>query len=253
MSRIVFERLVLSSGLRSYLILGGKRQDDVNQSSAVLGGQEKHSWRSRSAPKFARSLNEMRSRLPLGIYLWLLLAGLCATGCQSGKPIKTLVLNGFDYSISAGSDEMIGVGPNQRFLFMVDRDEEETFQVKAANTIETFRVGDEPQLLNSTETVLFFCGNRENLYLVDDTDFYGSGDQPRAEIVADMEKTSFQPIPESTILDWGEAIYEPAFQVGGGRQYRLVRLPRKVTADQARKEIRDKLMGWREKGRQGEK
>ena len=75
----------------------------------------------------------------------------------------------------------------------------------------------------------------------------------RAEIVADMEKTSFQPIPESTILDWGEAIYEPAFQVGGGRQYRLVRLPRKVTADQARKEIRDKLMGWREKGRQGEK
>jgi hypothetical protein len=191
--------------------------------------------------------------MPLGIYLWLLIAGLCATGCQSGKPIKVLVANGFDYRISAGTDSMIEVAPNQRFLFLVDRDKDETFQVKAANTIETFRVGDEPQLLNSKETMLFFCGDKENLYLVDDTEFYGPGDQPRAEIVADMERTSFQPIPESSMLDWGEATYESAFRVGGGRQYRLVRLPRKVTADQARKQIRDKLMGWREKSRQVEK
>lgn len=160
-------------------------------------------------------------------------------------------MNGFDYNISAGSDAMIEIGPNQSLLFLVDRDEDETFQVKATTT-ETFRVGDEPELLNSTEKMLYFCGNRENLYLVDDTEFYGPGDRPRAEIVADMEKTSFQPIPESTILDWGEAIYEPAYQVGGGRQYRLVRLPQTATADEARKQIRDKLTGWRQKSRQVE-
>ena len=184
--------------------------------------------------------------MPLGEYLWLLVVVLCATGCQ-GKPIKILVANGFDYRISAGSDEMVEVGPNQRLLFMVDRDEEETFQVKAANTTQTFRVGDEPELLQSTETVLYFCGNRENLYLVDDTEFYSPDDQPRVEIVADMEKSSFQPIAESSMLDWGEATYEPAFQVGGRRQYRLVRLPQKVTADEAPEQIRDKLMEWRER------
>ena len=183
----------------------------------------------------------------LGKYLWLLVVVLCVTGCQSNRPIKILVANGFDYRISAGSDEMIEVGPNQRLLFLVDRDEEETFRVKAANATQTFRVGDEPELLNSRETVLYFCGNRENLYLVDDTEFYGPGDQPRVEIVADMEKSSFQPIAESSVLDWGEATYEPAFQAGGRRQYRLVRLPQKVTADQAPKQIRDKLMEWREK------
>lgn len=174
---------------------------------------------------------------------------LFLVACQDAK-VHILVFNSTDYSYTVSDSEgEHTVGPRQRLFSSIKRDGSFEVGFPGRTPDHSYSTENSETLKDAESRLFYYCGDRQGLYLVDETNLYFDPNSqmpkkmPEFKVIAEMKDVDFVPIPSSCVLEDGEGFYSlprSPQQV----HYRLIRVSPDLSDSEARVALKAKLESW---------